>query len=220
MTGLTRGRWHPAPRRLLATLFACLLTTAVLAQSTVPLRQLMVRWSGYVPVVSFSASDFLTREVIKKLDSGLPQNIVMRVYAYPEDGKRPIAVSALTCRVVYDLWGEGYRVQAQSARGERSLSVRGREGIVRSCLTVDDLALGDTFAAHRGKRIYFAAIIELNPLSPETVERIRRWLSKSGSRQIEGEAFFGSFVSIFVSRGLGSAERTMTFRSRSFDVPP
>jgi hypothetical protein len=219
MTRARRAQHTHKLRAVLAALLACLLSVSAVAQSAVPLRQLLVRWSGHVPVVSFSVKDFLTREVVKKLDSGLPQNLITRVYAYPEDGKRPIAVSALTCRVVYDLWGEAYRVQVQSAGGERSLSVRGRDGIVRTCLSVDKLALGDAFAKYRGRRVYFAAIIELNPLSPETVQRIRRWLSKSGSPQIEGEAFFGSFVSIFVSRGLGSAERTMSFRSRSFDVP-
>ena len=93
--------------------------------------------------------------------------------------------------------------------------------MVQSCLNVRVMSLGDapTFARYRGKRIYFGAIVELNPLSPDTVQRIRRWLSKSGAGQLRGDAFFGSFVSIFVSRQLGSAEHALAFRSSTYVVP-
>jgi hypothetical protein len=193
----------------------------VRADPAVPTRAMLVQWSGQRPALSFSADDFVTASVAEKLGSGLPQRIVTRVYAYPEGGEQPIAVSVLSCRVAYDLWEGVYRVEEQTAAADRSRTVPDLKGVVQTCLNVRVMALGDTaaFARHRGKRIYFGAIVELNPLSPDTVQRIRRWLSRSGGGQLRGDAFFGSFVSIFVSRRLSSAEHSLTFRSNTFTVP-
>jgi hypothetical protein len=209
--------------RALSTAIALVLcvATAARAEPTVPHRPMLVQWSDLLPKLSFSVDDFVTASVAEKLGSGLPQRIVTRVYAYPEGGEKPITATVLSCRVVYDLWEGVYRVQEQTTNADRSRTVPDLKGVVQACLNVRVMALGehDTFARHRGKRIYFGAIIELNPLSPDTVQRIRRWLSKSGGGQLRGDAFFGSFVSIFVSRRLGSAERTLAFRSNTFSVP-
>lgn len=192
------------------------------AEPPVPLRQMLVKWSSQLPLLSFTARDFVTARVAEKLDSGLPQRIVTRVYAYTEKGTEPIAIAALSCRVVYDLWEGVYRVEQQTAELDRSITVRDRQAVVRACLDVKGLVLGVTgmFDRHRGRSVYFAAIIELNPLSPDTVQRIRRWLSKSSAGQPRGDAFFGSFVSIFVSRRMGAAEHRLDFRSDLFNVPP
>ena len=197
------------------------LGTVARADPAVPVRPMLVQWSGQRPLLSFSADDFVTSTVAEKLGSGLPQRLVTRLYAYPEGGEEPITVTVVSCRVLYDLWEGVYRVQEQTETSDRSRTVPDLKGVVQACLNVRVLGVGDgsTFMRYRGKRIYFGAIVELNPLSPDTVQRIRRWLSKSGSGQLRGDAFFGSFVSIFVSRRLGSAEHTLAFRSGSFSVP-
>ena len=192
-----------------------------LGQGKVPVRPVLVAWSGHMPLLSFDTRDFITRDVEKKLKSGLPQRIVTRVYAYRDKGERPITAAVSSCRVVYDRWEAGFRVQRATAARDQSHLARSVRQVGDLCLDVKKLALGGpaTFDRHRGKRIYFAALVELNPLSPDTVQRIRRWLSRSGGDELQGDAFFGSFVSIFVSRRMGSAERTMTFRSRTLNVP-
>jgi len=208
---------------MLAALAAISISTASLRvqADSIPTRPMSVQWAQ-VPVLSFSAREFLTASVRKKLSSGLPQRVVTRVYAFSEKGDHPITVSATSCRVVYDLWEGVYRVEEQSDNNDRARNERTVEDAVRACLDVRSLALGnsDAFRPFRGRAIYFAAIIELNPLSADVIKRIRRWLSRSGGGQLRGDAFFGSFVSIFVSRQMGSAEHTLSFRSRTFDVPP
>src|SRR6185369_12676784 len=88
-----------------ALLTALAHASLVLADPNVVLRPMAVSWLGHVPVLSFSAADFIDAGVREKLGSGLPQRIVTRVYAYPEHGgDEPITVAALSCRVVYDLW--------------------------------------------------------------------------------------------------------------------
>lgn len=208
-------------RRL--SLALTLLFGAAVAHADPPVlvRPMAVKWANQAPLLTFSARDFVTKAVAEKLDSGLPQRIVTRVYAYPEGGAEPIGISALSCRVVYDLWEGVYRVQEQTAISDTTRTLPDRASVIGACLDVRALALGDqgAFDNYRGRSIYFAAIIELNPVSPDTVQRIRRWLSKSNGSQARGDAFFGSFVSIFVSRRMGSAEHTLTFRSAPIDVP-
>lgn len=195
---------------------------ALHSQGKVATRHMLVKWAGQVPTLSFNARDFANRDVVRKLRTGLPQTIVTRVYAYPEKGKKPISVAALSCRVIYDLWADTYRIEVQREEGTRSLSARDVGGVMQSCLDFRKLGFGKPgrFAKHRGGKVYFAAIVEFNPLSAGTVKRIRRWLARPGGEALEGDAFFGSFVSIFVTRGMGTAEKTLSFRSALFGVPP
>jgi hypothetical protein len=183
---------------------------------------MLVRWVSGAPQLSFSADDFVTERVAEKLNGGLPQRIVTRVYAYLENNDDPLTVTVLSCRVAYDLWEGLYRVQVQTEQSDRSFAVGDLQAVIRACLDVRLLPVGaaERFARYKGRRVYFAALLELNPLSRDTVQRIQRWLSKSGDGQLRGDAFFGSFVSIFVSRRMGSAEHTLTFRSAPNVVPP
>jgi len=215
-----------------ATLFGLvLLVFALLAQAApvdaqgkqhVESRPMAVRWVNAVPRVTTSGKHLADAHVLKKLKSGLPQTLVLRVYAYPESGKEPLAVAAQSCRVTYDLWEDVYRVQLQTEARDSALSLPSVEAVVARCLELRELPVGnaETYRAHAGKSIYFAAIAEHNPLSPDTVQRIRRWLARPGGGQISGDAFFGSFVSIFVNRSIGTAERSVSFRCPVLHVPP
>jgi len=189
--------------------------------ANVAVRPVSVRWHEGGPLLNFSARDFLSKEVKQKLASGLPQRIVTRVYAFPErGGDRPVAITAASCRVVYDIWEAVYRVEEQTPAIDRARTTRDPAEALATCLEPKTLAVGDrsAFAKLVGRRVYFGVIIELNPLSADTVQRIRRWLSRAGG-ELGGDAFFGSFVSIFVSRQLGAAERAFSFRSSLHTVP-
>ncbi len=191
-------------------------------QSGVEIRPMGLKWKGTGPLLSFSALDFSDQKVRRELLSGLPQTIALRVYAYRDVASRPLAVWARSCRVVYDLWEEVFQVQLTTHQGARSLSLKSLDAVQNACLSIQSVPIGGAgdFKPHRRKRVYFAIIIEFNPLSDGTVEKIRRWLARSGQGgPLRGEAFFGSFVSIFVNRRIGSAERVLRVRSPSFLVP-
>lgn len=213
-----------AMRALAGILMLGCVGSASLARSqdiaNVQVRPISVRWHEGAPLLNFSVRDFISKEVKKKLESGLPQRIVTRVYAYPERGDRPIAITAASCRVVYDIWEGVYRVEEQTPAIDRARTARDATDALATCLEPKTLSLGDAgaFGKQAGKHVYFGVIIELNPLSADTVQRIRRWLSQAGG-ELGGDAFFGSFVSIFVSRQLGAAERAFSFRSALHTVP-
>lgn len=197
-------------------------TAGVRAQdASIPERRLGISWRDGGPTVHFSAVDLADESVRRKLASGLPQTLLMRVYAYGADGQA-IAVAARSCRVSYDIWEELYRVEVQTARVSRDESLRDLDAVLHRCFVADrePVGRGNDYAARRGERIYFAVLMELNPLSPSTVLRLRRWLARpAGGGRIGGDAFFGSMVSLFVNRQIGDAERSMRFRSQTVRVP-
>lgn len=171
--------------------------------------------------LSFDATEFGTADVRRKLRNGLPQNLVVRALTYREGGREVVAATAQSCRVVYDLWEGIYRVQLQLPGNERTLEFDDVSEVLRSCLRLQQLPFPkEAFGELQGKRVYCTVHVELNPVSQATVQRIRRWLSRSSSAgQLRGDAFFGSFVSIFVGRDIGRAERAAAYRSQLWAVP-
>jgi len=206
---------------LIITSLAALCAPPASAQDEVPRRRLGVHFDRGVPRLTFSARDLLDADAEDKLASGLPQTIVMRIYAYRDGNSTPLVVSARTCRIVYDLWEEVYRVQVQTAGGDRIVTVRDVEDVLERCVVVRRHRVGSAsdFRRQRGRRVYFAVLFEFNPLSPATIQRIRRWLARPSGGRVEGDAFFGSFVSLFVNRRIGEAENIRRFRSQSVRVP-
>jgi hypothetical protein len=203
-----------------AALVHGLLPGAASAQD-VPQRRLGIAWDEGAPRLTFSARDLVNAEVRDKLESGLPQTIVTRVYAYRDGESSPVALSLRSCRVVYDLWEEVFRVQVESPRSDRTYTEDDIAGVLERCVVVRRRRIGSRgdYRTIRGRRVYFAALFELNPLSPDTVERIRRWLARPSGGRVDSDAFFGSFVSLFVNRRIGEAERIVRFRSQGARVP-
>ena len=207
-------------RVFIATVFLLLAPLAVLADDPAT-RIFGVQWNHGVPSISFSALDLLGTDGPRKLKSGLPQTIVARVVAYEEGTREPIAAAARTCRVVYDLWEDAYRVQSDSLSGHVSVSTPDVAQVYRRCLAFENDPVGTQalFSSKHGRRVYFEAQLELNPMSEETVEHIRRWLARPNTDHVGSDAFFGSFVGLFVNRRVGGAERVLAFRSQIVGVP-
>lgn len=210
-------------KRCLPFLIGLTLLVAVtaFAQQAVRNRTMGVVFRDGKPHLYYSARDLVNREVEKKLDSGLPQRIVVQHFAYTPRRGEPLAVSATHCKVVYDLWQAAYRVEYEAVGGAlRSHTLNTRAEVLELCLVMRNQALGEAadYAGH--KRFYVAGLIELNPLSSSTVARIRRWLSRPrGEYNLESRSFFGSFVSLFVNDRIGTAERILRVRSQDIELP-
>lgn len=219
---MSRALHAPSLAFSLALSLALSWAPATLAAQEPVQRRVGTRFEAGVPQLDVSVADFASdTETRRKLTSGLPQTLQLRVYAYPADGEAPIALAARSCRVVYDLWEERFRVQLATETGDRTATLATIDEVLTHCLVVSQLPVGlaADWAPLRGRRAYFAVLVELNPLSPDTVQRIRRWLARPSRGAFEGDSFFGSFVSLFVNRSIGAAERTLRFRSQDIEVP-
>jgi hypothetical protein len=67
------------------------------------------------------------------------------------------------------------------------------------------------------RRDFVGVLVEVNPLSKEMLERIKRWvaLPKGAGTVGPGDSLFGSFVGLFVTQ-VPDADRAVSFRTQGF----
>jgi hypothetical protein len=207
--------------RAKAFLVVVALLVASVALAQVDQRTLEVRFEGGAADVSYSVADFADAAVRRRLSTGVTQTLVVRTYAYEAGSTAPLAVAVRSCRVTFDPWPENFRVHEQSESVDRVVELASIDEVIAHCLVADHVRVGGagTFVGRHGNQITFGVVVELNPLTPDAVQRIRRWLARPEGGASPDDAFFGSFVSLFVNRGIGEAERTLSFRSQDVTCP-
>lgn len=194
-------------------------------QEELPKRSANYSWSQptkenprAVPVLqaSFSFRDMVDDTVQKKLNGGVPVVVAIRAYVLKEGEANPVALAVRTCRVVYDLWEEVYRLRISGPGGDRNLAASGTQGVIRNCFEAADLPIVERSLLAVGKPYFLGVIVEIDPVSSEQIEQMRRWVSRpAGSTGIgPGDALFGSFVGLFV-RQMGTAFKTLRFRTQT-----
>jgi hypothetical protein len=186
-----------------------------------PLRHATYTWDKKLLRASFGFREVVDMDIAKKLSSGLTNVIAMRAYVLMEGENEPVALAVRTCKVVYDLWDEVYRVRVSGLGEERNLAVLSIDGVLRQCTDVKDYPVADRALLVPGKPYILGVIVDVNPISPQMLEQLRRWVSRpAGSTGIgPGDALFGSFVGLFV-RQIGTSDRTLKFRTQAVVTPP
>lgn len=194
-------------------------------QEELPRRQVTFTWdknekTGQVLLkASFPYREVVDKGISDKLASGIRQTMVMRAYVLREGDTNPIALAARTCSISYDLWEEIYRVKIDAAQNDKGIV--NLEGVLRQCGQVQDLVVADKTLLTGNKPFFLGVIVEVNPISPQMLQQMKQWISRpAGSTGIgPGDALFGSFVGLFV-RQIGTADKTLRFRSQSVVPPP
>ncbi len=213
-------RTSQLPGPVLAALLAMLFGLApTRAEDDEPqLRKLGVALTGNDILASFSFGDAFTKDIREKLTSGLPTRIVLQINLEKQGSDKPVTFWAWSATIVYDLWEEVFVVTVEDDRGRRharastakqAMDLAGRLTRQRVA-NIADLLPG----------VYrLRTLIEVNPVSTQMVEDIRRWLARppTGKGDVQGQSnFFGSFVGIFVDRRIGQADHSVTFVSQWF----
>jgi hypothetical protein len=182
-----------------------------------PSRQANYAWDKTLLRASFSFRDALDKALTDKLTSGLPSVIAMRAYVFREGEVDPVALTVRTCRVVYDLWDEVYRLKITGPGVDRDTAVINVEGVFRQCAEARDLPVVDRPLLAAGKAHFLGVIVDVNPVSPQMLAQMRAWVARpTGSTGIgPGDALFGSFVGLFV-RQIGTSDKTLLFRTQAF----
>lgn len=169
--------------------------------------------------VSVSYRDIVDATVRKQLTSGLPTTIVMRGWVFKETGGDAVALTVKSCRVLYDLWDEVFQLTVSTPGSPDKPDVAlNLEGVLRKCAEARELPLSAP-EDYPKEPLFFAAIVEVNPVSPEMVAQVKRWVSRptGASSTSLGGALFGSFVGLFVTR-IDSAQATLQFRTQAFTL--
>src|SRR5258708_24416539 len=142
----------------------------------------------------------------------------VRAYVSREGEGDALFLQTRVCRVVYDLWDEVYRVHVSEPERERDQAVV-LDGVFRVCTEARDLPIVRRGLLARGSSYFLSVIAEVNPVSPEMVDQIRRWMSRpTGSTSIgPSDALFGNFVQLF-ARQIATSDASVRFRTG--DVKP
>ena len=189
--------------------------------ASLPTRPTQITNTGSRLELTVAYRDVVDAEIAKKLTNGLPTVITLRSYLFREAGGDPLALAAQSCHVVYDLWDEIFRVQLVEAGGAKSYAKVSVDAVLRTCCEANKIPLAEASIVTPTGRYFVASLVEVNPVSPKMLERIKGWVTRpNGSNAIgPGDSLFGSFVGLFVAR-VGDADRKLAFRSATFVPPP
>jgi hypothetical protein len=180
-------------------------------------RQANYAWDRDLLRASFSYRDVLADPgLTNKLSNGLRMVIAMRAYVYREGQDSPVALTVRSCDVAYDLWEEVYRVHVDDPEGRRDQAVLDVKGVLRLCAEAQNLPVVRRGLLTAGVEYFLGVVVEINPVSQEMLEQMRRWMSRpAGSTGIAPtNALFGSFVQLFV-RQVAASDGTLTFRTQA-----
>jgi hypothetical protein len=168
--------------------------------------------------VSVGFRDMLNSELRRKLRSGFPTTVVMRIYLYQRAGDPPVAFTARTLKAVYDLWDEQYVLSFEEPWGKSIQRLQEEKAVVDRLTSLWQFPLVNLTRLEINTQYFVAIIAEVNPMGEALLEEVRRWLRNpySEHRPSSGESFFGSFVSIFINNKIRSADQTYTLATQPF----
>jgi hypothetical protein len=152
------------------------------------------------------------------LKSGFVSTVVIQTWVYPKSSTDPIAWTRDRRTVVYDLWDEVYTVRL--CEKCKPVKVKYQSEAFKLLTEITDFPVAQLSDIPYDDIYYMALRVDLNPVDPETMTEVRRWLSQgTGGGLDRGGVFFGSFVSVFVNPKIADADRVLRVRSQPFYRP-
>jgi hypothetical protein len=154
------------------------------------------------------------------LSTGIPSTVVIRIQIAPRDSDTPVAEQLIQRSVVYDVWDEIYTIRLDHPGGRKTIKVKYRAEALKWLTAIDNLPVARLDVLPIDQVFVLKMVVELNPVSKETLAEVRRWLSQGNGGGLDrGGAFFGSFVSVFYNPKIADADRVLRIRSQPFYRP-
>jgi hypothetical protein len=193
------------------------------AAQQLPRRKATFSISGDWVAFTVAWRDVVDAKIRNQLRSGLPTVIASRAYVFPSAAAEPVALSIKTCRIVFDLWDEVFRIELRQGGQRRETVAVNIEGVLRRCAEASNMPLLPLRDLKPAERYFVGVLVEVNPISKEMLDRIKRWVSlpKGAGAVGPSDSLFGSFVGLFVAQ-VPAADRTVAFRTLTFalaDLP-
>jgi hypothetical protein len=160
--------------------------------------------------VSLAFRDVVDEEIRRKLSRGLPTTIVFTGTLYRRGVRTPISTTAQTCKITWHVWKEAYRLEVTRPDGSRTRWTTTLEGVLRRCAEVSRLLVATNREVAAGMSVYLRGRVDVNPLSPEVLEKIKLWVNRPArtGAAAPGDALFSTFTGLFMQR-VGAAERIL-----------
>jgi hypothetical protein len=156
--------------------------------------------------------DVIDAKIQDKLSRGLPTTIVLTAALFRVGAPQPLSTTAQTCKVTWHVWEEAYRVEVTRPGSSQVRWTTTIEGVLRRCAEARRLLAGDRSQIPAGVQLRVTGKIQVNPISPEVLMKIQRWVMRPASTgtAAPGDALFSTFTGLFLQR-IGDAEREVKF---------
>jgi hypothetical protein len=166
--------------------------------------------------LDMSFRDVVDANIRTKLSRGLPTTIVLAATIQRAGTNEPLSSTAQTCRVTWHVWEEAYHVEIIRPGSSQVRWTTTLEGVLRRCAETRRLLAGDAGQVPRGVALFAKGSIQINPVSPEVLQKLKRWVMRPSSTgtAAPGDALFSTFAGLFLQR-IGDAEREQRFQTRS-----
>jgi hypothetical protein len=159
--------------------------------------------------------DVLDASVRSKLSRGLPTTIVLAATIQRAGSSEPLSTTTQTCRITWHVWEEAYYVEIVRPGSSQARWTPTLEGVFRRCAETHGLLAGDATQIPQNVPLYARGSIQINPVSPEVMQKLKRWVMRPSSTgtAAPGDALFSTFTGLFLQR-IGDAEREVRFFTR------
>jgi hypothetical protein len=188
------------------------------AEPPVAQRDAILEWDTdrSLLYLDMSFRDVVDANIRTKLSRGLPTTIVLAATIQRAGSNEPVSSTAQTCRVTWHVWEEAYHVEIIRPGSSQVRWTTTLEGVLRRCAETRRLLAGDGLQVPRGVALYAKGSIQINPVSPEVLQKLKRWVMRPSSTgtAAPGDALFSTFAGLFLQR-IGDAEREQRFQTRS-----
>jgi hypothetical protein len=133
---------------------------------------------------------------------------------YRASDTTPVATTVQSCKVTWHVWEEAYRIEVMDPSGTQTRWTTTVEGVLRRCAEARELLAANRSQLEPGVRVFVRAKVQVNPVNPMLLEKIKRWVSRptGTGTAAPGDALFGTFTGLFLQR-IGEAERELDFVS-------
>lgn len=167
--------------------------------------------------LNMSFRDVVDAGVRSKLSRGLPTTIVLTATLQRAGSGEPLSTTAQTCRVTWHVWEEAYHIEIIRPGASQVRWTTTLEGVLRRCADARRLLAGNATQIPQGVALYARGSIQINPVSPEVLQKLKRWVMRPSSNGTvaPGDALFSTFAGLFLQR-IGDAEREQRFQTRAF----
>jgi len=165
--------------------------------------------------VSLNYRDLIDESIRQKLSRGLPTTIVFTATVHQVGRAEPLATTAQTCKITWHVWEEAYRVEVTRPGETVAGWTTTLQGVLRRCAEVRRLFAATREQVPINTALFLHAKLVINPVSPEILQKIRRWVSRPAATATAapGDALFSTFAGLFLRR-IGDAERELEFDTR------
>lgn len=171
--------------------------------------------------LSLGLQDLFTERDVERLLSGFTTRVLIRAVVIRVHDDEVVAEAMRVAEVVYDLWDEKLRVRLSSGRPPQLEihEVKDPRTAMHVATTLVAFPVADLERLTPGLAYRIRIRADLNPISEELLQNLRRWLSTPTGRGRSGENVFGSLLRVFVNPRIEDSERILQCASQTFVEP-